>query len=103
MKVSADTDAPVVPYPPLWVLHHVVPRETISGGVFREDQRVSVEGLPLLTANVAYLNFEKDLKGPLEPTKLADFAALSADSRELPAVEIQVEMTVLGGKTVFAR
>ena len=35
VMVSAGTDAPVVPYPPLWVLHHFVTRETISGGVFR--------------------------------------------------------------------
>ena len=104
VKVSAGTDAPVVPYPPLWVLHHFVTRETISGGVFGEDQRVSVEeGLRLLTANVAYLNFEEDLKGSLEPGKLADFVVLSADPREVPADEIQVEMTVVGGETVYER
>ena len=104
VMVSAGTDAPVVPYPPLWVLHHFVTRETISGGVFGEDQRVSVEeGLRLLTENVAYLNFEEDLKGSLEPGKLADFVVLSADPREVPADEIQVEMTVVGGETVYAR
>ncbi len=104
VMVSAGTDAPVVPYPPLWVLHHFVTRETISGGVFGEDQRVSVEeGLRLLTHDVAYLNFEEDLKGTLEPGKLADFTVLSADPREVPADEIQVEMTVVGGETVFAR
>ena len=75
--VSAGTDAPVVPYPPPWVPHHVVTRETISGGVSGGDQRASVEeGLRLITHNVAYLNFEEDLKGPLEPGKLADFVLL---------------------------
>ena len=104
VMVSAGTDAPVVPYPPLWVLHHFVTRETISGGVFGEDQRVSVEeGLRLLTHNVAFLNFEEDLKGTLEPGKLADFVVLSDDPRDVPADEIEVEMTVVGGKTVFAR
>ena len=61
------------------------------------------EGLRLITHDVAYLNFEEDLKGPLEPAKLADFLALSADPREVPADEIQVEMTVVGDETVFAR
>ena len=104
VMVSGGTDASVVPYPPLWVLHHFVTRETISGGVFGEDQRVSVEeGLRLITHAPAFLNFEEDLKGTLEPGKLADFVVLSDDPREVPADEIQVEMTVVGGETVFAR
>ena len=104
VMVSGGTDASVVPYPPLWVLHHFVTRETISGGVFGEDQRVSVEeGLRLITHAPAYLNFEEDLKGTLEPGKLADFVVLSADPREVPADEIEVEMTVVGGGTVFER
>ena len=104
VMVSAGTDAPVVPYPPLWVLHHFVTRETISGGVFGEDQRVSVEeGLRLITHAPAFLNFEEDLKGTLEPGKLADFVVLSADPREVPADEIQVERTVVGGRTVYER
>ena len=104
VMVSGGTDASVIPYPPLWVLHHFVTRETISGGVFGEDQRVSVEeGLRLITHAVAFLNFEEDLKGTLEPGKLADFVVLSDDPREVPADEIQVEMTVVGGETVFER
>ena len=104
VMVSGGTDASVVPYPPLWVLHHFVTRETISGGVFGEDQRVSVEeGLRLITHAPAFLNFEEDLKGTLERGKLADFVVLSDDPREVPADEIQVEMTVVGGETVFAR
>ena len=104
VMVSGGTDAPVIPYPPLWVLHHFVTRETISGGVFGEDQRVSVEeGLRLITHAPAFLNFEEDLKGTLEPGKLADFVVLSDDPRDVPADEIQVEMTVVGGETVFSR
>ena len=104
VMVSAGTDSPVVPYPPLWVLHHFVTRETISGGVFGADQRVSVEeGLRLLTHDVAYVNFEEDLKGTLEPGKLADFVVLSDDPRGVPADEIEVERTVVAGETVFAR
>ena len=42
-------------------------------------------------------------RGTLEPGKLADFVVLSDDPRDVPADEIEVEMTVVGGKTVFAR
>ena len=77
-----------------------------------DDQRRGLRGGPagerrgclrLLTHNVAYLNFEEDLKGTLKPGKLTDYLVLLADPREAPADAIQVEMTVVGGETVFAR
>ena len=40
LPVSSGTDAPVVPYPPLWTLYHFVTRDTITGGVLGADQRV---------------------------------------------------------------
>ena len=104
IPVSGGTDAPVVPYPPLWVIHHFVSRETISAGVFGEDQRVSLEeALRLLTTAYAELTFEEDRKGSLEPGMLADFVVLSADPREVPADEITVEMTAVGGEVVYRR
>ncbi|PWU06373.1 MAG: amidohydrolase, partial [Terriglobia bacterium] len=33
LMISGGTDAPVVPYRPLWVFYHFVTRDTISGGV----------------------------------------------------------------------
>ena len=41
LPVSSGTDAPVVPYPPLWTLYHFVTRDTIAGGVLGADQRMS--------------------------------------------------------------
>ena len=43
LPVSSGTDAPVVPYPPLWTLYHFVTRDTIAGGVLGADQRVTRE------------------------------------------------------------
>ena len=37
LPVSSGTDAPVVPYPPLWTLYHFVTRDTIAGGVLGPD------------------------------------------------------------------
>ncbi len=104
IPVSGGTDSPVVPYPPLWVIHHFVTRETISAGVFGEDQRVSLEeALRLLTTAYAQLTFEEDRKGSLQPGMLADFVVLSADPREVSADEISVEMTAVGGEVVYRR
>ena len=57
--VSGGTDSAVVPYPPLWVIYHLVTRDTISGGVLGPDQRISREdALRLVTRNHWYLTFE---------------------------------------------
>ncbi len=102
IPVSAGSDAPVVPYPPLWALHHFVTRETISGGAFGADQRVTPEeGLRLFTIDNAWLTFEEASKGSLEVGKLADFVVLSGDPRTVPADGIAVERTVVEGETVF--
>ena len=52
LPVSSGTDAPVVPYPPLWTIYHFITRDTISGGVLGADQRVSREqALRMLRGN----------------------------------------------------
>ncbi|HEY7819706.1 MAG TPA: amidohydrolase, partial [Vicinamibacteria bacterium] len=77
IPVSLGTDAPVVPYPPLWVLYHFVTRDTLSAGVMGEDQKVSrEEAIRAMTLGGAALTFEEDSKGSLEPGKLADLVVL---------------------------
>ncbi|MDA2934036.1 amidohydrolase [Acidobacteria bacterium AH-259-D05] len=105
VMVSAGTDSPVVPYPPLWVIYHFVTRDTISGGVFGEDQRISrEEALRIITINNAYLTFEEEIKGSLEPGKLADLVVLSEDIMTCPEEDIanlSVLMTMVGGQVVY--
>ncbi len=48
--------------------------------------------------------FQEDLKGALEPGKLADFIVISDDYFECPEnaiKDIKVLRTVIGGKTVW--
>jgi predicted amidohydrolase YtcJ len=105
MAVSAGTDAPVVPYPPLWTIYHFVTRDTITGGVLGEDQRISrEEALRLSTINNAYLNFEEKVKGSLEPGKYADLVVLSNDIMTCPPElirDMSVLATMVGGKIVY--
>jgi predicted amidohydrolase YtcJ len=105
LPVSGGTDAPVVPYPPLWVFYHFVTRDTITGGVLGPDQRISrQEALRVLTVNNAHLTFEENTKGSLEVGKLADFIVLPEDLMIAPAKTIEsmgVLMTVVGGKPVY--
>jgi len=105
VMVSAGTDSPVIPYNPLWVIYHFVTRDTISGGVFGEDQRISrEEALRALTINSAYLSFEESVRGSLEPGKVADLVVLSGDIMTCPEREIShlsVLMTMVNGQIVF--
>ena len=107
LMVSGGTDAPVVPYPPLWVFYHFVTRDTITGGVLGANQTITrKEALRVQTINNAYTTFEEKLKGSIEPGKLADFVVLSEDIMTTPAKNIEsmnVLMTVVGGKTVYQR
>lgn len=105
VMAGAGTDAPVVPYPPLWTIYHFVTRDTISGGVLGADQKITrQEALRLSTINNAFLTFEEKIKGSIEPGKLADFAVLDEDILTAPDKRIEkmkVLMTVVGGKTVY--
>jgi predicted amidohydrolase YtcJ len=105
VKIAAGTDAPVVPYPPLWTIYHFVTRDTISGGVLGAGQAITrAEALRANTIDNAYLTFDEKIKGSIEPGKLADFVVLAEDILTVPAKRIEqmaVVMTVVGGKTVF--
>ncbi len=105
VKIAAGTDAPVVPYPPLWTIYHFVTRDTISGGVLGADQAITrEEALRASTIDNAYLTFDEKIKGSIEAGKLADFVVLAEDILTVPAKRIEqmgVAMTVVGGKTVF--
>jgi predicted amidohydrolase YtcJ len=107
VEVAAGTDAPVVPFPPLWTIYHFVTRDTISGGVLGPDQKITrQEALRISTMGNARLTFEEQIKGSIEPGKLADFVVLDEDILEVNPKRIEqmkVLMTVAGGKTVFTR
>ena len=58
------------------------------------------------TLNAAYLSFDEDVKGSLEPGKYADFAVIDRDILTCPEDEIraiEVLETVLGGETAYRR
>jgi predicted amidohydrolase YtcJ len=107
LPVSIGTDAAVVPYPPLWAIYHFVTRDTISAGVIGGDQRVTrEEALRANTMGGAWLTFEERTKGSIEPGKLADLVVLSEDMMTVPEKRIeqmQVQMTMVGGRVVYER
>lgn len=105
LPVSSGTDAPVVPYPPLWTFYHFITRDTITGGVLGAVQRISREqALRLATNGNAWLTFEEREKGAIEPGRLADLVVLPVNPMTAPETAIRdarVRMTIVGGRIVY--
>lgn len=103
---SLGTDSPVVPINPFWNLYHFMTRDTISDGVYGEDQKVAPRELllKLITINYARMIGEEATRGSIEPGKLADFAVLSGDFLTVAPEQVRdmkALATYVGGREVY--
>jgi predicted amidohydrolase YtcJ len=106
LLVAGGTDSAVVPFNPFWEIYHFNTRDTISDGVYGADQRVTSRAtlLRMITINYAKMIGEEQLKGSIEPGKLADFAVLTDDVLTVPAKKLlttKALATYVGGKEVY--
>ncbi|MCY4233928.1 MAG: amidohydrolase [Bacteroidetes bacterium] len=105
--VNNGTDAPVESINPIANFHATVTRMLADGSTFYPEERLTREQtLQSFTINNAYASFEEDIKGSLEPGKLADITVLSKDIMTIPDEEIQsteVLYTIVGGKILYQK
>lgn len=105
VHVTLASDYPPGPFEPMMALQSMVTRTDSKGNPWGLRQRVGVEeALRVATLHGAYASFEEDLKGSIEPGKLADLVVLGRDPlREDPfsLIRVQVERTMVGGRWVF--
>jgi predicted amidohydrolase YtcJ len=98
--VAGGSDSPVTRINPLAGIHALVNHAI-------KEQRIDVyEAIEIFTINNAKIGFEEDIKGSIEAGKLADFVVLSDDPYRIPREKIkniQVEMTIVGGKVAYER
>src|ERR1039457_793780 len=105
---APGSDVAVTPISPWWgIWAAVVRRDLQSGNVLAPEERISIEeALTLYTRNGAYAGFEEDLKGALDPGKLADFIRVDRDVLTVPADElkdVRVLQTFVSGRSVYER
>jgi predicted amidohydrolase YtcJ len=110
MNVAGSACAPVEPFNVLENIQYAVTREKLQGGPaggWIPSEKLSVEeAVRLFTTNGAYASYEEDIKGTLEPGKLADMAILRRDLFEVDPhkfKDIHMDCTILGGKIVYNR
>lgn len=105
--IKFDPRASLNPYDPFLGMWMVATREAADGSVHNPEQRVTREqALRMWTWNAAYISFDEDVKGSLEPGKYADFVVIDRDILTCPVDEIRETRaleTVLGGRTVYKR
>ncbi len=105
--VTNGTDTPVEDVDPLASFYATVTRRLTPDVTFYPEQCLSrQQALESYTIKNAYAAFEEDIKGSLEPGKLADFVILSNDLLTCTDEEIkttQVLKTFIGGDLVFEK
>lgn len=105
LRPTQASDYPPGEFAPMMALQSEVTRTDMTGHVWGANQRISVEEAIFVgTMNGAYASYEENLKGSIEPGKLADLVVLGRDPfKEDPStlVTIPVERTMAGGKWVY--
>ncbi len=110
VKICFGTDWYVAPLNPLLGLYAAVTRRTLDDknpNGWIPEQKISIEdAIKCYTLNSAYAAFEENVKGSIEPGKLADLIVLSDDILKIDPVKIKdasVEMTVFDGKIIYQK
>lgn len=101
--MALGSDYPTTPwYNPQRTMAETMARLTFAGNVINPDQRITfAEALHAHTLGSAYASFDENIKGSLEPGKLADLVVWQDDPTTLAAIDLaQIEtvaMTFING------
>ncbi|MCL4854870.1 MAG: amidohydrolase, partial [Bryobacteraceae bacterium] len=88
--IGFDKNSAVNPYNPFLGMWTAVTRKMKDGAVLHPEERISrEEALKMYTIWAAYLQFDEEKKGSIEPGKLADLVVIDRDYMTCPEDEIQ--------------
>lgn len=107
MRFTLHTDAPISPISPMRLVACNVNRQSASGQVIGEAQRLAaLDALKAVTVHAAYQYFEENQKGTIEVGKFADLVVLSSNPLTAPADElgdIEILETYKEGRTIYRK
>jgi predicted amidohydrolase YtcJ len=105
LRPTDSSDYTASPSDPMMWLRSQVTRTDMQNNVWGANQKISLaEAIRCGTVNGAYASFEENIKGAIEPGKVADLVVLAEDpfkSDPLALNRISVERTMAGGKWVY--
>ena len=96
VKLSFGSDC--MPFNPIYGIHSAVNHP------IRESRISLVEAVKAFTLDAAYSSFEEDIKGSIEPGKLADITIFEGDLTKTSVEKIKdakVYMTIVSGKVLY--
>ena len=103
LKVAISSD--ILPIGPMVGIYAAVTRKGMTGTIYGADEAITrEEAIRAYTETGAYLNFEEDFKGTLEPGKFADMIVLSEDILTIADEEImniEILSTYVDGELVY--
>lgn len=110
LHVSYGTDSPVEDLSSMNNIHCAVNRQDLKkmpeSGFYPNECVTLEETIDNYTIGSAYSSFDEQKKGRIQPGFLADMCVLDKDIFTIPSSDIMsvnVDMTILGGKTVYTR
>lgn len=108
--LAFGSDWHVAPMEPIMGIYGAVTRRTLDGkhpNGWVPEQKITVrEAIRAYTWGSAYASFEDNIKGTIEPGKLADLVVLSSDILTIDPVlieKVKVVLTVFDGKVIYRR
>jgi predicted amidohydrolase YtcJ len=107
IPAPAHSDCPVCSPNPWLGIYGLVTRKTSSGDTLYAGEGITpMEAIKAYTVDGAYSAWEEDIKGSIEPGKLADLVVVDRDPLTIPRddlKEIETIMTIVDGKIVYRR
>jgi len=105
--IKFDSKASINPYNPFLGMYTMITHKTERGNCYYPEESISrIEALKAYTVNNAFKSREENIKGSIEPGKLADFVILNKDILSCTPEELRdmtVESTIMGGRVVYQR